>query len=151
MPWGGKLKAHHLPLGYPELPCSPEGIPAIVSLPTSLPPAWNSGSFLQEGTKSVLTCVPIPQPWAQSLGFPLSTQESPQSPKRSSQVLFLPGLPLGVRIQDLYNWTTGILTPVPIILETVSMGLPAPPHGPTYCFPTSFSSFGNWHSGAQVF
>lgn len=81
---------------------------------------------------------------------------SPQSPKRSFQVLFLPGPQLGVRIQDLlYNWTTGILAPVPITLAMGSMGPPAPPThthtGTTHYFPTSLSSLRNWYSGTQVF
>lgn len=47
-PWVGSLR-HHLPQVVLSSPCS-QRVPAVVSPPLPLPPAWNSGSLLHEGT-----------------------------------------------------------------------------------------------------
>lgn len=102
-----------------------------------MPPAWNSGSFLNfilcRGDKKCPDMYPHSLAMRQSLrnlpflggglGVPPLTQEGPQ-------VLFLPSPQLGVRIQALLSsWATGILTLAPIVLAMGSMD-PLPPWVP---------------------
>lgn len=126
------LGRHHLPSGYPELPLLPRRGPSYcfsTHLPTS---SLEFRIFPPGGEKKCPDmCAYTPAMGSVTQGLKkrnlLGNGQgvAPVTQKEFPGIIFA-WPPVGVRIQDLlYNWTTGILTPVPVLLAMGSMGHPA--------------------------